>query len=167
MVGILVCVFWGCLVVVMLCFLGKGIFGNVRMLFLLYATIGVINVAKCHGINRRTTSVPIKKPKKTLCLQYDKPSVGVCKHNAIIKGCKFGHFLKFRGVRGIVGAPGVYDVSVCMGGNCCLFVAVMGKNGGFMLVCGVLMAVGWGKAGCFECFLRFVAILGFVAITIV
>ena len=56
-------------------FLGKGIFGNVRMLFLLYTPIGVINVAKCHDINRRTTSVPIKKPKKTLYLQYGKPSV--------------------------------------------------------------------------------------------
>ena len=44
--------------------LGKGIFGNVRMLFLLYARIGVINFAKCYDINRRATSVPIKKPKK-------------------------------------------------------------------------------------------------------
>lgn len=35
------------------------------------------------------------------------------------------------------------------------------KNGGFLPVCGVLMAVGWGKAGRFACFLRFVAILGF------
>lgn len=42
-------VFLGCLVVVMLV-LGKGIFGNVRVLFLLYATIGVINVAKRHDI---------------------------------------------------------------------------------------------------------------------
>ena len=53
---------------------------------------------------------------------------------------------------------GVYDVSVCMGGNCCLSVVAMGKNGGFMLVCGVLMAVDWGKAGRFGCFLRFAAI---------
>lgn len=39
----------GCLAVVMLV-LGKGIFGNVRMFFLLYARIGVINVAKRHDI---------------------------------------------------------------------------------------------------------------------
>lgn len=94
-------VFLGCLAVVMLV-LGKGIFGNVRMLFLLYARIGVINVAKCLiYISRCTIIVLINKPKKTLCLQYDKPSVGVCKHNAIIKGCKFGRFLKFHGVWGI------------------------------------------------------------------
>lgn len=48
--------------------------------------------------------------------------------------------------------PGVYDVPVCMGGNCCLSVVVMGKNGGFLLVCGVLMVVGWAKAGRFGCF---------------
>ena len=57
---------------------------------------------------------------------------------------------------------------MCVGGNCCLFVVVMGKNGGFLLVCGVLMAVGWGKAGrvarFFYGLLRF---LGFVAVTIV
>lgn len=49
-------------------------------------------------------------------------------------------------------ASGVYDVSVCMCGYCCLFVVVMGKNGGFLPVCGVLMAVDWGKAGRFGCF---------------
>ena len=77
--------------------------------FLLYTIntiIGVINSAKRHDINRRMTIVPINKPKKTLCLQYDKPSIGVCKHNAIIKGCKFGRFLKFRGVLGCCGCPG-------------------------------------------------------------
>lgn len=39
-----------------------------------------------------------------------------------------------------------------MGGNCCLSVVAMGKNGGFLPVCGVLMAVDWGKAGRFGCF---------------
>ena len=47
---------------------------------------------------------------------------------------------------------GLYDVSVCMGGSCCLSEVVMGKNGGFLLVCGVLMAVDCGKAGRFGCF---------------
>lgn len=58
---------------------------------------------------------------------------------------------------------GLYDVSVCMGGNCCLSVVVMGfvlKNGGFLQFFDILMAVGWGKVGRFGCFLRFAAILG-------
>lgn len=65
------------------CFLGMFGSGNVVVdkykhiqMFLLYTIIGVINFAKCHDINRRMTIVPINKPKKTLCLQYDKPRVG-------------------------------------------------------------------------------------------
>lgn len=49
---------------------------------------------------------------------------------------------------------GVYDVSVCVW----ILLFICGrdgfyvKNGGFLLVCGVLMAVDWGKAGRFGCF---------------
>lgn len=64
----------------------KRILAILQMFFLLYTPIGIINVAKCLiYISRCTTIVPIKKPKKTLCLQYDKPSAGVRKHNAAIQ----------------------------------------------------------------------------------
>ena len=59
-------------------------------------------------------------------------------------------------------ASGVYDVSVCMCGSCCLFVVVMGKNGGFLLVCGVLMAVVIGvKQGVLCVFYGLLRFLGF------